>query len=517
MTARDDDIQPLSMVGWQGGLNRDADPILLQVDETHDALNVDFGLRGHVAKRKGYSLVSSSHSTATAGDHLARFDDRYVYIDDSGKVWLTTAAFVFSAPSLDLLGTGTGIVDRQTSIAHMNDFIYMSRVSGAAASTRPFKWDKTTATQITVTAFDGTSLRFPKAAHLAHIHTRMWAANVKDSSDNVYPSRLYFSEVGNPEKWTATSYIPVGYQDGQQITGMVRYGDALLLFKNRSIYLLSGTDKDSFALYPVDISGDFGLLSPAALAVNGDKVYFYYAPRGVFEWNGSEFNQLDQKISKFIRNNLNKAEARKVQLALWQNKLYLSVPFGSATVPTDTFVLDLDTGAWTHYDYGFQSWIDADDALYGAGLNKGTPAVGIFKLQNTDQDNGANFDSYFSTAWVAPFGQAAVQRLRRADLAFSALADISIVVDMYTDMSNNILISKTISTDPGGLDWSATSPLWGAFYWGFGVQEVLARKAGWGGRWRTMRLRFSYTGNQPWQLNNLVMQISGQPRQRGEG
>ena len=51
--------ETLDLKGFPKGLNRESDPYLLEEGEVPDALNVDFGSRGEVTRRDGYSRFDS--------------------------------------------------------------------------------------------------------------------------------------------------------------------------------------------------------------------------------------------------------------------------------------------------------------------------------------------------------------------------------------------------------------------------------------------------------------------------
>lgn len=104
------------------------------------------------------------------------------------------------------------------------------------------------------------------------------------SGDPVNPSMLFISEQENPENFTpdgsvtSPGLLQVSPGDGERITALkslflpLSNEEVLVIFKERSTYLLSGTDSESFLLQK--ISGEFGAVSHLSLAVVGNELMF---------------------------------------------------------------------------------------------------------------------------------------------------------------------------------------------------------------------------------------------------
>ena len=99
------------------------------------------------------------------------------------------------------------------------------------------------------------------------------------SGDADNPSMIYISEFENPENYTpgegATSAgaIQVSPGDGEAITGLrtlflpLENEEVLVIFKERSTYMLTGNDADTFTLQKV--SGEFGAVSVVSGHIRG--------------------------------------------------------------------------------------------------------------------------------------------------------------------------------------------------------------------------------------------------------
>jgi hypothetical protein len=140
------EISALPVQGWAKGLNRDADPILLGVDETPDSLNIEFGPRGEARRRDGYV----AHIAPTAGTPAKPLAFRQLFLFNPtfganaghtllvgvtllGTVWyanLTDGAssfteITYSGASLDL-GSTVSVKGWTKAMAQLNGILLMS-------------------------------------------------------------------------------------------------------------------------------------------------------------------------------------------------------------------------------------------------------------------------------------------------------------------------------------------------------------------------------------------------------
>jgi hypothetical protein len=100
------------------------------------------------------------------------------------------------------------------------------------------------------------------------------------------PSRLYYSGGGDKVNSFSVSdgggLIDIAKNDGQKITGMIVFKDALLVFKERSIYKFNFNVSDSDALPQIElINPAIGCIAPRSIiAVEND--VFFASDRGIF-------------------------------------------------------------------------------------------------------------------------------------------------------------------------------------------------------------------------------------------
>lgn len=123
---------------------------------------------------------------------------------------------------------------------------------------------------------------------------RMWCATGDDS-------KLYFSAFGRPESYSPVNFINISAAkgDNQFITGITALFDELLIFRNRSIYALTGTDITNFTVRK--ISDDYGCLSPRSIKQIENGLVFYSTQGWAVYSSGGIVNRISDNIEDTVR------------------------------------------------------------------------------------------------------------------------------------------------------------------------------------------------------------------------
>lgn len=112
------------------------------------------------------------------------------------------------------------------------------------------------------------------------------------------PSRLTFSDPGDGDTWPATNFIDVNPGDGQAITNLLTVDDNLIIFKERSIYVL-GYDVNPADAILRQLESSIG--APwYYCALEKDGVVYFYDEQDVYEMRDFQFRKLTERI-KFSR------------------------------------------------------------------------------------------------------------------------------------------------------------------------------------------------------------------------
>lgn len=495
--------------GWSLGLNRDADPAQLSIEESPDALNVEFGLRGAVSKRAGYQewdttptgvgRLMGTWKTLAGVNHI-------FHVDADGTIWNGTAAPL--TDSTKDVGTASAPTEYPVAMTVFENIVYFTaRNADPAASFDGASWS-----DITLTDFDGTASRFPAAAFLATHHQRVFAANVQNSSGTRSPSAVYWSEKDDPTDWESTEFIDFDPEGGSEITSMVQFGESLVVFTRNSVQLLTGKSPASFARYVLD--SQLGTESPGTVVPVGGRLFFFDAQTGVHSFDGATFEQLDTPINQYILDGQAFGSRHKAFAFFFENRYFLSIPWGADDYPSRMFVYDLRNGAWTEWDYGVPAAVVVDGTIYGSAADN---ASTIFTLMDGTDDDGSAISSYFYTAWIVPDETPSVKnRAHRIDsvwTAYSSAPDVTLEVRRNYD-TGAALYQQTFSLDSGGSLWGTM--VWGTDVWGGNSDEVITRMRGLNSRWYALQLAVVCNGlSDQFQVNRMAMTTSALEGKRG--
>lgn len=166
--------------------------------------------------------------------------------------------------------------------------------------------------------YDGTTLAAmggspPHAPYGVAHKNRFWMAK---------GSRLYFSDLLNVESWPVLNFIDIMPNDGDIITGMITFGDYLVIAKGHSVWMLIGETINTFRVRR--IHSDRGCYAPRSLCIVNQMLCFV-SDDGIYF---SDFTQ-PVLISERIRktwDGLNKRRLNLIASWFFDHKLYVAVP-----------------------------------------------------------------------------------------------------------------------------------------------------------------------------------------------
>ena len=98
---------------------------------------------------------------------------------------------------------------------------------------------------------------------------------------NLNPSMVYWSDESDPAGIRADHFLQVGF--GETVTGMASTGEVLVIFTDRSIYVLTGYSDDTFQL--VKAVDGTGCVAHQSIVVEAGVVYFAAAD-GIYAFGG---------------------------------------------------------------------------------------------------------------------------------------------------------------------------------------------------------------------------------------
>ncbi len=288
------------------GLNDNLSTTEIQDNEATDIQNITFDTGGALKKRFGYltlpsdSVRKASTGTVVCVNGLAFFKkdngNRYLVAVSNADAVMAVTKKDYAAGGGLIAGAWTNIDGYPASTSYTNNLQPSFAVASdqivftsGFTTDKPFKW---TGTGIVSRVTNDVDL--PNASMVVYHKNIMFA-----SGNDSWPSRVYFSNLDDIDTWDVLDFFDVQTSDGSKVTGMISALDALYIFKEKSIWRLSGTNKDDYTLQKM-VDG-IGTLSNGSIKVVNGVIYFTTPQNDVAIYDGGfTVKFISQKIRSTI-------------------------------------------------------------------------------------------------------------------------------------------------------------------------------------------------------------------------
>jgi hypothetical protein len=448
----------------------------------------------------GASVVSSgagnlngTYNWAITGVNSANVQGDYSVLLAAGVSFSSRQATISGIP---VFPTSFGVVDKYIyrNTAGVSDVYY--RVTSIANATTSYV-DNALDSALVTSAPDDNGAP-PYVAFIVEHRNRAFGAG-----DPSYPMRLYWSNSGSPEVWESTSYVDIGGGDGQEIRGLVIYGNALFIHKNDgkghgsiwSVYMPDSIDVTSSENWYIDkVAVSDGSTSHKVLTsynnimwyINSFGAYAFtgtdiakspaYSAVGVFPVDSLSF-LIDPNVKQWKDSLLDKAAATN-----YDNKIWLAVPNSSNSNTNDRIYVfdylrasspDQITGAWSILNNPpVNCFAQYDGDLYGgSAIADGF----VYKLNSGTSQSGAAIDSYFKTIWIPGHAEHKenTKVWRHLWLWVETSGSWNLNITYWVDFDSGAGTSTTLDLSSGGSTWG--DAVWSVDTWGGGENRKLLR------------------------------------------
>lgn len=437
------------------GLNNLVSSSLIDNKELSDIRNMEYDEGGVLRKRAGYVAVGTA-LTAAKGLGVFRTESYNYLLTVDGTALKYLLAGVWTSISGASYTAG-----REITFSQVRNKVYVWNGQDGGSS-----WDGTTLTR------PGT---MPKASFAIFYGDKHIAAGVAGQ-----PNRLFISQSDDGSAFTraagelstaggvpgatvfsgtTANFIDVRKDDGDQITGLARYSNTLIIFKRKSIYQLDFDSSAQPVITPVtsstgcishksidSVENDVYFLSPEGIRVLGNEPQYFTAIRT---------NVLSIRIQPTI-DSINPQYQSKSNALYFNNKYMLNIPTTSADIAR-TVAYDKRFGAFVIWDnVNANSMVEYVDSLNEPHLyfmdDDGLQMHEI--VQGRYNDNGAAIDAYMVSK-AQDFGNIDItKRFVDVGLAFrrlSGLLDCTVYLDDDSS-AGTVQLGSAGGTSGMGLD-----------------------------------------------------------------
>jgi hypothetical protein len=354
----------------------------------NESLNFDFDSIGSAKTRKGTTLLGNQLS----GDILGLYEFRDSGDGTNNQILLVNGSSVRYLVDSSWETKRTVNAGYKAEFTTFLDLVFM--VNGIDAT---MTWDGNPSTNFGTTQASGA----PIGHYIDNFRSRVWIAN---NTDRVYYSSLPDSSLDitwDTDNW----YIDVSPQDGDNITKLKRYKNALLLFKREHLYRIYSTTETE-----PDPKISVGTYSGRSVVEAVDGIYFHH-PSGIYKYNESGISCISEPIIDFIKNI---TVANYSKIVGWEDGNHVYFQVGNVSIGDINYInvvlrYTISSKVWTFRSYPTQF-------LASSKYNDGTTIYNlcgdddgnVLKMDTGNTDNGEpifysltsrpyTFDGLFST------------------------------------------------------------------------------------------------------------------------
>jgi len=281
------------------------------------------------------------------------------------------------------------------------------------------------------------------------------------------PTLLFYSrQDGMKEAVSAANFIDTGGSDGESISGWALARDFALIFRQRSIFMLTHDKSELPILTPIYHGA--GAVSDRAIATFDGKVYFM-SEDGIYVTDGSKTSRMSAELDKKVQRLPRATLADTVAWTDTRNRMVMfSVCPGPGVENSEVWAIYTDTGAFTRLtDMGVYSAIHyREETLVGFDSDLPYPLndVGMWDVQGTVRADG--YPGAFETRWLTLGDPEAGKDVWRVDVIYVQTGDITMTVGWSTDWDDR----TTAGTDTLDLA-DADATIWNEGSWGTGTWD----------------------------------------------
>lgn len=245
----------------------------------------------------------------------------------------------------------------------------------------------------------------PTGTYGVWFHNYLFVANTAS-----FPSRLFFSNVGTPTTFTGTDFLDINANDGDFITWLQVFNDELYIFKQNSIWSITGWSGSTFTATTIAAqnlnSRLYGYGTPAggSVIVTGRDLYYLSHSGGVPHFRSLVQTTFASTLEQGIisddidgtLNGINKTKLSKVQGIYDGRYCYWAVPNGSSAFNNLVLVHEPTITHKKHKSWA--TWSGINPAQFATSRVTGTDTVffgdattggRVFKFDNSVfTDNG---------------------------------------------------------------------------------------------------------------------------------
>jgi hypothetical protein len=461
------------------------------------AMNVVNGAIYYMSALNGTWIAKTGSLTITAGNHhdFENYNNLVFGTDGLNPPWqwdggsgnaTTVPAFIANGYTFTVYGItvppAVGDTYTDNGITYTITYLYLSNAGGATSyagsiiatgSGVPIQTD----TLVRATGSGDANISYENSTVNANItsakfvkqyNNYLFWANVTVGTVS-YKTRIYWSNIEDPNSVSADSWIEVGYRDGQQITGIKVLGQSLVIYKERSIYQLYFTgDSDVPFILPGGgkMVASSGCIAPFSIQdIDGGHVFLGHD--GLYTNDGTNIQKISYRIQTTL-DNLNTTYLPNSVSNIYKikNKYMMACCSGGASTADTIIVWD-----WYNNAFSVYSGIDASAMMtvYVNGYEE-TPYFAdyngyTYKMEVLGDDyplgTQTAINAYYWTNWRSYYDLCDQKGIPQIYVYYQ-LSSAALTLAYSYDFEGTEQFQTNVNLQ-------ISAPLWGVMLWGQGT------------------------------------------------
>ncbi len=262
----------------------------------------------------------------------------------------------------------------------------------------------------------------PLVSRMALHYERVWGVGDPDK-----PNTVYYSAYGSPEIWSGedTGELSITTYDGDRFVNVATVFDDVLLYRQKSIFRISGTSPENYSLKQIE--SPTGACGPNAAASNG-KYSFFVGEDGIYQYDGTSAQKIcNDVLNLFFNERVNKSRLYFCCAALNDNKLFVSLAADDSQ--NNNCILEYDLTAKV---VNLRKGICAINfVIFGGKVYFTNENACICVLGDSEKYGTANIQAHYETPWTDFDGKNTLKALDA--VYFSAKGTGLLAVTAITD------------------------------------------------------------------------------------
>lgn len=276
---------------------------------------------------------------------------------------------------------------------------------------------------------------------------QLFAGGFRTGTSDVSTSSVWYSQVGDYEKHELEGFFEVRPDDGDFVYCGIAYFTQLVLFKGRSVHVLTGADPDSFQLS--ESTNQYGCYSRFGACVWEQKLWFVDS-KGIAEFNGSNTKIVSNKVEPYFKRMTNPAAAFMVHVKE-RNEVWTAIAIDGSAYANLLIVYDYAADAWTTrtvpttLTYLSTILENSNAAKERAFIGSSNGSIWQFG-SSLLTDNGTAFTNIIKARFNSDMGHSVEKMFRRLylDCLIPAGTTQVVSVNLYADQGVSPYLSTTM-------------------------------------------------------------------------